>query len=213
MDFPRSAERADAGWALHSSSAVRTYEDFLGWQNWPAAGGHTYEIRFTARGGRAIFRNARGESSVRGAPFEVWELGADLSSPSDDVRYVPVIYDIDENGAFGLWSQDRSGENYTRDHPAFPGDADYWTDMIHIVAPLDLSAGEAGYQAAVHDSAGALGVQHLQWLAFVGLPGARGERPPSGARYRIALSREAAPMPARPVPAALNRRDRPGVQP
>ena len=203
-DFPRGAERADAGWVLHSSSAVRSYEDFLGWQNWPAAGGHAYEIRFTPRGGRAVYRNARGETSVRGAPFEVWELGGDLVSPADDVRYVPVVYDIDENGAFGLWSQDRSGESYTRDHPAFPGDADYWTDMIHIIAPLDLSAGEAGYQAAMRDGASALGVQHLQWLAFVRLLGARGERPPVGATYRVVLSREPAPSPVRPAPVALN---------
>ncbi len=202
-DFPGAVGAVASGWVLHSSSAVRTYGDFLGWQNWAAAGGHAYEIRFTRRGGRAFYRNVRGEAGERGVPFEVWDLGQDLSSAADDVRFVPIVYDIDENGGFGLWSQDRSGEAYTRDHPALSGARDYWTDMIHIAAPLDLSPGQAGYEEALRQGAGAMGAAHLQWLAFIRSDGVAGTRPPAGSTFRIVLSRDPAPMPARPAPAPL----------
>lgn len=208
-DFPAPAGVAKAhdAWLLHSSSIVYSYDEFRSWQNWSVAGGHAYEIRFTPRGGEAFFVNEQdGDAGVRGVPFEVWELGRNLDDPADDVRYIPVVYDIDANGTYGIFGRDRSGSGYSKDHPALAGGDDAWTDMIHIAAPRDLSPGESGYRAAIGGAKDARGPNHLQWLAFIRPTGERkGEtRPPEGATYRIVLSRETLTgAKQRPVPVPL----------
>lgn len=121
---PQVSRPDRASWFVLSSSLVGSFSEFLGYQNWNAAAGKTFEIRFTAAGGAALFETSEIMKTRRAVPFEVWDLGADIDAPSDDVRQIPIGIDVDANGAFGVFSEDRSGFGYARDHPALPGNED-----------------------------------------------------------------------------------------
>jgi len=209
VNFPRSGLSAHApnDWRLQSSSAVETYSEFVSYQNWNAANGRTYEIRFTAAGGKALFNDASGSKKVKLVPFEVWDIGRSATDTSDDVRFIPIVFDVDKDGKFGLWSVDKSNENYSKDHPVLPGANDFWTDMIHIAAPKNNKAGQAGYNAFVKKGGKAIGDKHMNWLAFIRPETAAfgADAPATGQIFRIELSKkDGASSKQKPVPVALN---------
>jgi len=158
-------------WFIHSSSNVANYQEFSAYQNWQFIADKNYQIRFTERGGQAMFSDATGITQMKPVPFEVWLIAND-STPNHDVRMIPIVFDIDNDGKFGLFRQDKSPYGYSLDHPAFAGENDPWTDMIHIAEPRNKSAGDLGYQTFVQSNIDKvnkteIGETHLQWLSFV----------------------------------------------
>lgn len=96
---------------------------------------YDWEIRFTATGGLAYLAFTTG--AIINVPFELWNVGIDTpNDPSDDYRCIPLIFDANGNGAFGLDSVD---------HPISGGDNDPETDWIYFYQPIDLTPGSAGY--------------------------------------------------------------------
>ncbi len=103
----------------------------------------SYEIRFTASGGLGYERFQTAQ--LMAVPFEVWDLGADKVSPSDDVRMVPIIFDEELDNTF----------NFHWDHTASSDSNDPYSDWIYFNYPTWNSApGDAGYQAFVANPTG-----------------------------------------------------------
>lgn len=103
----------------------------------------SYEIRFTASGGMSYERFQTGQ--LIAVPFEVWDLGADKNSPSDDVRMVPIIFDEDLDNAF----------NFHGDHTASSDSNDPYCDWIYFNYPSwNSTPGDAGYQEFIANPAG-----------------------------------------------------------
>jgi len=182
-------------WFVQSSSLVHTFTEFLGYQNWAKAAGKTFEIRFTGADSAALFETSGIVKKLRAVPFEVWNLGEDIASPADDVRQIPIVFDVDADQSFGVFAEDRSGFGYTRDHPALPGRNDRWTDMIHVASPKDGRPGDAGYRAFLKSGESAISARQLNWLSFIrpeggSVPdGSEESRPATGSTFRITLSR------------------------
>lgn len=197
-------------WLVHSSSSVKSYSEFVAYQNWTAAAGRTYEIRFTANGGEALFEDEDGMSGVYHVPFEVWDTGASTSTSLDDVRFIPIVFDIDKNKSFGLFGKDKSSFDYAPDHHAVAGDLDRWTDLIHIAAPRDLTPGQSGYDEFLSGGDKAIASRHLMWLSLIrpqdanAPSGYRPQQPRAGQVFRIVLSRaDRADSKRRPQPVSL----------
>lgn len=131
-------------WGIHAAKVddiSRDYDFFKKriWQdgaNTERCIPYDFEIRFTGSS-LARFINAYGETA--NVPFELWNIGrATPDDVSDDVRMIPYIFDSDSNQQFNL----------TRiDHPISDGDNDPQTDEIFWRNPVNMSFGDAGYQA------------------------------------------------------------------
>ncbi len=115
-----------------------------------AIGPYDWEIRFTARGGKAWAFNTGKFIDV---PFELWRIGAGTpNNPADDVRYFPYVEDLNENGKFDMPTQPELNALVTdpataipADHNVSGGTNDPYTDNIIWIIPKDLTPGEAGY--------------------------------------------------------------------
>ncbi|WP_412060213.1 hypothetical protein [Rubrivirga sp. IMCC45206] len=155
-----------------------------------------FEVRFT--GPSVAVRAADG--LVVEVPFELWATGEGTpDDPADDVRMIPVLHDLDGDGAFGL---------STPDSPASSGDDDPATDGVTWAFPLDTSPGEAGYAAWAADAAtapDARGGAVFERMAFVGWnlgrePPYPAERPEDGTVVRIVADEPNLEIPPDPVP-------------
>lgn len=136
-------------WLIHTGSTYATYEEFVSrtlrdGANLPALGYFDYELRFTGQSvGVLAFQG--GEPIT--LPFELWNIGEGTpDDPSDDYRMAPLVNDNSAAGAAGYGVFDISG-----DHLVSPGNvgsfADPYTDWVYWYNPLDVSPGQAGYQA------------------------------------------------------------------
>ena len=119
-----------------------------------------WEMRFTEEGGQAALYSETGtfgDPTLIDVPFELWRIGTTPDDPSDDVRYFPTIFDLDNavapgGGVFSMLSD--AGIQGTFD--CCSGDSemsgatnDPYSDGITWVVPEDLSPGQAGYEALV----------------------------------------------------------------
>ncbi|MFT4606037.1 MAG: hypothetical protein ACI9W4_002783, partial [Rhodothermales bacterium] len=112
----------------------RTVQQFGGWH---AVTPYQWELRFTERRSFA-WEGFLLEEAIP-VRFELWRTGIGTpDDPSDDVRMIPVLNDIDMNGLFNV---------ILSDHPASPGPDDPFTDWIYWHMPADTSPGESGYQS------------------------------------------------------------------
>ena len=102
--------------------------------------GKFYEIRFTASGGKAIMSFT--SQALVDVPFGIWYLAGTPNDPSDDVRMIPWIYDVDGDNVF----------NFQLDHSADGGVDDPYSDWIYFIMPVDDSPGQAGYDCFVQDA-------------------------------------------------------------
>ena len=100
---------------------------------------YDYEMRFTGSS-LAALDGIFGQSGTNPTvPFELWNVGIGTpDDPSDDVRMIPVLLDIDGNGEWNL---------NTTDSPQSSQDDDPVTDWVYWYSPVDESPGEAGYLA------------------------------------------------------------------
>lgn len=130
--------------------------------NWTRTVPYDFEIRFTAAGGK-------GDEFVQGegfldVPFELWNIGIGTpDDPSDDYRMLPLLYDYDGNGDWGISSAD---------HPISGGDNDPATDWIYWYNPVDMSPGSAGYDDFANNSnEDAIGDEVMARIVFVSMNG------------------------------------------
>ncbi len=109
---------------------------------------NTYEIRFTQQGSQYYttnyaslngLTNQNDPLAANRVPFEIWNLGEDIASDTDDVRLVPKVKDFDPfNSATwttrdSVWTQKANGE----------WEAIYALDWIPYAEPLPDPAGRA----------------------------------------------------------------------
>ena len=91
---------------------------------------HDYEIRFTGSSTAVLLSTGRPIT----VPFELWDVGVGTpDDPADDVRLIPLVHDLDGNGAFSL-SPLGTGRTST-------------TDAVSWARPLSVRPGESGYLA------------------------------------------------------------------
>ena len=152
-----------------------------------------YEIRFTARGGKAWL--AYTNNKLIDVPFELWYTGIGTKDdPSDDIRMMPWINDSNGNDVF----------DFKLDHQASGGNNDPYSDWIYFMMPeANAPPGEAAYQRAVVRSAdpnyaGDIEIEHLarvvimNWNMHQGT-GGENEMPEAGTTFRIEFSKPSRP--------------------
>ncbi|WP_412060212.1 hypothetical protein [Rubrivirga sp. IMCC45206] len=144
-----------------------------------------YEARFT---GASTAYQRFGDGSLVEIPFEIWNVGIGTpDDPSDDVRMIPVLLDIDGSGTYNLSASDS---------PISSADDDPVTDWIYWYEPTDTTPGEAGYQAWLVTAASnpeAHGPEVLARTVFVGwnlgsAPPYAAEVPEPGTVFRLVSS-------------------------
>ncbi len=150
------------GWGIHTGEAPdqsRTdYTQFIdrvtqSGARWPLIIPNDFEIRFTARGGKALIPEdfSGYPNLVIDVPFELWNTGIGTpDDPSDDYRLFPYILDLDEDTTFDLLDQptlQALGFGDTADHSISGGTNDPYTDWFYWVIPEDVTPGESGYSA------------------------------------------------------------------
>lgn len=122
----------DGDCGAYESFLERSILDFGGWDEVLP---YDWEIRFTERQSYA-WEPWTVEAAVE-VPFELWRTGIGTpDDPSDDVRFIPVLNDLDMNGLFNL---------VLSDHPASPEADDPFTDWFYWHKPQDESPGDGGY--------------------------------------------------------------------
>ncbi len=107
-----------------------------------------YEMRFTQRcadgidgvlapGDCLAWLRFQGGGMVE-VPYELWQTGVSTpDDPSDDVRMVAVLLDVNVEGVYDIGG----------DHPSSSADDDPFTDWTYWMRPEDVSPGEAGHDA------------------------------------------------------------------
>ena len=173
-DYPTEQVGMDGtgGWffVTHGGGTANDMESFyervFRGGNFAQAIPNDFEMRFTETGGKAWMAYTSG--AVVDVPFETWNLGTTPDDPSDDVRMINWMYDINGNDLF----------DYSGDDASSSADNDPSSDWIYWRNPTDMTPGDAGYQAcAASDdygySAGAYGTEVLartrlmNWNAYV----------------------------------------------
>ena len=173
-DYPTQQVGMDetGGWffVTHGGGTANDMESFYGrvfrGGNFAQAIPNDFEMRFTEAGGKGWMAYTSG--AVADVPFECWNLGTTPDDPSDDVRMINWMYDINFNDKF----------DYSGDDPSSSADNDPSSDWVYWRNPTDMTPGDAGYQAcATSDdygySAGAAGVEVMartrlmNWNAYV----------------------------------------------
>lgn len=186
--LPDAARQQTNGtrWLLHTGGEFTSYDEFVSrttrnGANWSSIIPFGFEIRFTGSSlakVNGIFGQTTPDVTV---PFEVWNIGPNTpDDPSDDVRMIPVLLDVDGNGTFNL---------STRDSPVDGGANDPTTDWLYLYNPVNMSPGQAGYQAFFANGTGAtaqISAEALARLVFVGLD--LGTAPPYTAPNGSAVS-------------------------
>jgi hypothetical protein len=144
-DRPDATEQVSGAlWGIHTgytgSPSNSSFTYFLSrtlrdGANSPYFSGRDFEIRFTAGG--SIGYDAFGNDAIVNVPFELWDLGV-LPTTADDIRLVPLFYDVNGDGAFGLDGQD---------HSISGGDNDPETDWIYWYGNSTMNPGTAEYDS------------------------------------------------------------------
>lgn len=215
-DFPEGTDRPDpnAGgvrWGIQTGpNGDFTFENFktrvARGDNFTRIVPYDFEIRFTAAGGRGDeFVNGEGFMDV---PFELWNIGIGTpDDPSDDYRMIPLLYDYDANGDWGI---------SIADHSISGGDNDPATDWIYWYNPVDMSPGTAGYDDFANNSnEDAIGDEVMARFVFVNFNGGSitdpsypanliQQVPETGTTYRILSTKPNQPADAFAVTAPEN---------
>ncbi len=143
--------------------------------------GNSYEIRFTAVGGKAF--TAFGNATLIDVPFELWNLSNTPENTADDVRMIPLLQDFEKDGF-----------NFRSDHPDDTEDNDPASDWIYFIMPHDHTPGSAGYNQFVDDvTAGTnqsddISEEHLARVVVMNLNSAGSGIPPTGTTFRLSFS-------------------------
>lgn len=151
---------ANAIW-LFSTGGRQTFDDFI--SRATRDGGNSqyifpkdFEMRFTGTSIAAkdgIFAQVGADVEV---PFELWDIGIGTpDDPSDDVRLIPIILDIDDDGTYNLSALDS---------PLSGAANDPETDWIYWYTPLDETPGESGYLA--YENGGAVDAGQINHEVF-----------------------------------------------
>ena len=107
--------------------------------NYPSIIPFDFEIRFTEAGGKG--QMAFTTETVVDVPVELWKIGIGTpDDPSDDIRIIPLINDVNENEIFDVDGVD---------HQISGGDNDPETDWIYFYDVTNQTPGTAGYDAVV----------------------------------------------------------------
>ncbi len=110
------------------------------------------EVRFTGNGkawskpGWSTATNGH----VVDVPFEWWDVGTSPDA-SDDVRLVPFLFDMAEDGKWGLMydALDPEGNPGWADHEVSGAGNDPWTDPVYVMYPTNDTPGQQGYEDAM----------------------------------------------------------------
>ncbi len=130
-----------------------------------------YEIRFTQDGGYGVMAFTTDEPVE--VPFELWFLGSGtLDDPSDDVRMIPWVLDIEHPLGYDIGDSSGIGVfSFSLDHEASSADNDPWSDLIYCYMPDEDSPGEAGYDQFVSELLGGTydytGTEHIARLSLM----------------------------------------------
>lgn len=167
--FPQTHEGAVNNWLRSDPAQVELTRD------------NSYEIRFTAAGGKAIY--AFTDDSVVDVPFELWFLANTPADPSDDVRMVPFLFDDLMGGPF----------DFKLDHAASSAFNDPYSDWIYFRMPTNDTPGDAGYQEFVLDPLGPIGQEHLARVVLMNWNqqqdgGLENAMPETGTTFRLAFA-------------------------
>ncbi len=208
-DDPSDAQQVGpARWLVYAGGAFGGYDSFLDraiisrGRTEADLAGRTFEIRFTADGSTA-YRRFQDNAAVQ-VPFEIWSTPTETpDDPSDDVKLIPVLNDVDNNGTFNL---------STRDSPVSSAENDPFTDWIYFFDPVDTTSGTAGYDAYANGGTLDLTKVGEETLARIVLvswnagnqPPYAQELPEEGTVFRIVVSGESAidaPVPLSPADA------------
>jgi hypothetical protein len=120
--------------------------------------GNSYEIRFTGLGGKATFINT---GALVDVPFELWFLGMTPDDPSDDIRMIPRLADIEyPNGPNQVFS-------FSLDHMASDGFNDPRSDAIFFYMPADRTPGQDGYAEFVGTGVLDGAIEHLSQVVLM----------------------------------------------
>ena len=139
-------------WLFFTSGAFGTYDEWIGRTtrnggNSPAIFPFDFEMRFTGSSLAAVMGRFGQTGADITVPFELWNIGsATPDDPSDDVRLIPVMIDLDRNGAYGPVGD---GAGSFLDSPLSSNPDDPYTDAVFWMEPADTSPGTAGYDAYV----------------------------------------------------------------
>lgn len=103
--------------------------------NSPRFSGRDFEIRFTAAGSYAY--DAFGNDVILHVPFELCDCGTSPSA-SDDIKLIPLVYDVNGDGVWGL-------DGTT--HPISGGNNDPETDWIYWYRNSTMTPGTGEYDS------------------------------------------------------------------
>ncbi|MBC8344742.1 MAG: T9SS type A sorting domain-containing protein [Candidatus Marinimicrobia bacterium] len=131
----RSNQASGDGWFFHGGgSSSGGYDTMIGriirGSGWKYLIPNDFEYRFTYEDDNYCYLAYTSWSLIR-VPFEIWNI-------TDGYRLCPWSYDYDGSESWGLVPYDSPGSG---------GSNDPFTDWIYPRLPVDMSAGEAGYQA------------------------------------------------------------------
>ncbi len=162
----QSTNNSDFGWFIHTwpNGERRSYNAFLA-RSLQFTGGfgasfngaghivpNDVEIRFTGNGKAFIkpgWSDATG-GQVVDVPFEWWNVGTSPDA-SDDVRLVPFMWDLGEDGKWGLAydALDPTSNEHWADHEVSGAFNDPWTDPVYVMHPTNDTPGQQGYEDAM----------------------------------------------------------------
>ncbi len=162
----QSTNNSNFGWFVHTwpNGNRASYAAFLG-RTLQVTGGagasfngvghivpNDVEVRFTGNGKAWIkpgWSNAT-KGQVVDVPFEWWNVGTSPDA-SDDVRLVPFLFDIAEDGKWGLVydALDPEGSAHWADHEVSGAFNDPWTDPVYVMHPTNDTPGQQGYEDAM----------------------------------------------------------------
>ena len=157
-DYPTEQSTNDGGWFFftHGGGTANDMESFYArifrGGNFSVAIPNDFEMRFTETGGKAWMAYSTG--TVTDVPFECWNVGTTPDDPSDDVRMINWIYDINGSDTY----------DFSGDDPSSSADNDPSSDWVYWRNPTDMTPGQAGYEACAAEAdfgygAGAAGIE------------------------------------------------------
>lgn len=166
MASQQSTNNSPLGWFIHTwpNGSRESYAAFLARTLQYTGGfgasfngvGHIVpndvEVRFTGNGkawskpGWSTATNGH----VVDVPFEWWDVGTSPDA-SDDVRLVPFLFDVAEDGKWGLMydALDPEGDPGWADHEVSGAGNDPWTDPVYVMYPTNDTPGQQGYEDAM----------------------------------------------------------------
>ena len=197
------------GWGIFTFGNRSTYSEWLSRVlrdgiNDAEVYGSSFEWRFTGSSKALRFFE---DQAVVTVPFELWSLGTDLASPSDDVRMIPYLCEA-ACGAGTVGTFDIGG-----DSPLSADANDPVSDGVYWSFPVDRRPGQAGYLAYANGTSGGVdatqvGAEAWARMTLVGLDfGTSGsayplQRPEPGTVFQIRRTATPGTPPALASPAS-----------